>query len=459
MREPYSIFAFSLVCVSGLILSGCGGNSASTEKVTLPNVGLLSQVGPIDPANGFPLWYQDANALTLQHCLSQTGFCFTAEPNPALPISFPDNFGDEAFYFRVLAKMNLPSGGLALLALAVESSFLNGVVVNGDQIAFSRIRIRVDTPAPGTYRVIHPYGDDTFVNVPAGLRAINFTEDVGRAVAGDFAALLSSRVGPFLKSTTGTVVDALGEVYLANPNILTTVTGSPTGNNKFRIEGPGIGGPGVDFIETNQFQLMGKVFAAAAPPPPPPPPPANSPPTAVNDSAATTINVPVTINVLANDTDPNNNIAPGTVAIVTPATLGNAVVNPDGTVTYTPRLGVTGLDSFQYHVSDATGLVSNTATVSVTTHVLRVTLAQFRLLANRWTITGTCTLVAPGSRVTIFNGNTVAGPVIGTAPIDANGAWTLDVRPSPISPDPTRTISVRSPLGTTVLGAPVSVRN
>jgi hypothetical protein len=376
-----------------------------------------------------------------------------------LPISFPDNFGDEAFYLRVLAQIDLPSGGLALLALAVESSFLNGVVVNGDQIAFSRIRIRIDTPGPGTYKVIHPYGDDTFVNAPAGVRGINFTEDVGTAVAGDFAALLSSRVGPFLQSTTGRVVDALGDVYLADPNTPTTVTGSPTGNNKFRIEGPGIGGPGVDFIETNQFTLMGKVFRGAPPPPPPAPAPANSPPTAVNDSAATTINVPVTISVLANDTDPDNNIAPGTVGIVTPAGLGNAVANPDGKVTYTPRLGVTGLDSFQYNVRDAAGLVSNTATVSVTVHVLRVAQAQFRLLSNRWVVLGTCTLVPPGSLVTIFNGSTVAGPVIGTATVDANGAWTLDVRPSPVRPDPTRTISVRSPLGTTVLGAPVSVRN
>ncbi|MBI4537041.1 MAG: hypothetical protein HY712_03685, partial [candidate division NC10 bacterium] len=29
----------------------------------------LQRVGPIDPANGYPLWYQDTTGLTLDNCM------------------------------------------------------------------------------------------------------------------------------------------------------------------------------------------------------------------------------------------------------------------------------------------------------------------------------------------------------------------------------------------------------
>ena len=90
----------------------------------------------------------------------------------------------------------------------------------------------------------------------------------------------------------------------------------------------------------------------------------NSPPDAVDDSASTQIDAPVTINVLANDTDPN----PGdtlTVTSVSTAANGTVTDDGDGTVIYTPAPGYTGSDSFTYTISDGNG-GSDTATVSVT---------------------------------------------------------------------------------------------
>src|SRR3989442_348892 len=109
----------------------------------------LTTVGPVDPANGFPLFYGDSNGLSLQHCLSQTGFCFVAPPNPNLPISFPGNFTEESFYFRVIANLTVPGAGQALLTYALQGGFLNVAVTPGDQIVFARLRIRVDTPQSG----------------------------------------------------------------------------------------------------------------------------------------------------------------------------------------------------------------------------------------------------------------------------------------------------------------------
>ena len=91
----------------------------------------------------------------------------------------------------------------------------------------------------------------------------------------------------------------------------------------------------------------------------------NQPPTAVNDTAVTTEGVPVTVNVVSNDTD-DGGVDASTVAVVGPPANGTAVPNGNGTVTYTPNFGITGVDTFTYTVADAQGAVSNQAMVTVT---------------------------------------------------------------------------------------------
>ncbi|GAB4147091.1 MAG: hypothetical protein OHK0017_08390 [Patescibacteria group bacterium] len=60
------------------------------------------------------------------------------------------------------------------------------------------------------------------------------------------------------------------------------------------------------------------------------------PPTATNDTVNVNKGGPTTINVLGNDNLPDGNGSPLTVKIVTSPAHGTAVVNPDGTITYTP---------------------------------------------------------------------------------------------------------------------------
>jgi hypothetical protein len=71
--------------------------------------------------------------------------------------------------------------------------------------------------------------------------------------------------------------------------------------------------------------------------------------------------------VVANDTDVNGNLDPSTVSIVTQPTAGTATPNADGTVTYTNTDPAALSDSFTYTVADTTNLVSNAATVTITT--------------------------------------------------------------------------------------------
>ena len=91
--------------------------------------------------------------------------------------------------------------------------------------------------------------------------------------------------------------------------------------------------------------------------------PVNDPPNAVDDTATTQENIAVTIDVLANDTDVENN-----AFIVTGFTQGaNGAVtsNPGGTLTYTPNTRFSGTDSFTYQISDGGG-GTDSATVTIT---------------------------------------------------------------------------------------------
>jgi hypothetical protein len=89
----------------------------------------------------------------------------------------------------------------------------------------------------------------------------------------------------------------------------------------------------------------------------------NQPPNAVNDSATTNEDTPVTINVRSNDTDPNGN--PLTITAVTQGSKGSVTINGGTTVTYTPSANLNGADSFTYTISDGNG-GTDTATVSMT---------------------------------------------------------------------------------------------
>ena len=82
------------------------------------------------------------------------------------------------------------------------------------------------------------------------------------------------------------------------------------------------------------------------------------------DTATTAEDTPVVINVLANDTDVENNTL-STVLLTNPAN-GTVVLNA-GKYTYTPKANFTGTDTFNYYVWDgAANSTPTTVTVTVT---------------------------------------------------------------------------------------------
>jgi hypothetical protein len=229
--------------------------------VTAPSASAVGggSVGPVDPAIGYPTFFGDATGLKMAPCLDGLPLCTATAADLVAP-------GGEVFYS--LAKA---TAGPFDLTLATEGAFLNGL-----PDAFQRTRFY--TPKVGslqagaTYTVTEPYGTHT-VTADAGGSVLrkDSTTDLGclGPPCGDFLTALN---GPFTGSsflTWDTYTGAAGvgappAGYAGDNATPHKVKGSPTGNNFFQVDGPNIGGPGVNTIRTDLFTVLGKVVKGPA---------------------------------------------------------------------------------------------------------------------------------------------------------------------------------------------------
>lgn len=289
-------------------------------------------IAPADGGNGFPSWYKDANglALDLPRFDEDGGFALIDPPfqtgdldeagNPLSPeavaLSQQIGMGGEGFYFTTEALMDSRKAdgttGRALLVLAQEAAWINGIPVDGEQMVFNRNRMFIDVPAAGRYTIIYPFGVAVFdvsqarITATNGIRAINANllaqsgfnaalstpgvplGDFGCEVAPcDFAISLGGAVGPFLTWNTFNPNPQLTDPALINPaNPNRRYIGSPlidhqiTGSiferpdrlgvmaNIFKIIGPSgsnLDGRGSDSIETELFGVSGRLADVTPP--------------------------------------------------------------------------------------------------------------------------------------------------------------------------------------------------
>ena len=190
----------------------------------------------------------------------------------------------------------------------------------------------------------------------------------------------------------------------------------------------------------------------------------NRAPVAVNDTANVTRGASVTINVLANDSDPDGDPLTVTAAVNTSATPVGTVTSLNNQVVYAaPAAGGTSPQTISYTISD--GNLTATATVTVTlltAEVINFTKAQYVQSKRQWGIEGTNTPAPPAGTtvtMTIHAGPTIAGPVIGVATqLAGSTTWKFtSAINSPVNPDVTRTVSVESSRGGVRLAFPHTV--
>lgn len=256
-------------------------------------------VGPVSATTGFPDWYMDQNGLALDLIEAADSFGISDPVDPANNFSKQIGFNAEGFWWATEATVSGPTGVDASLVTALEAAFAGEAAVDGEQSAFGRVRIRISGLTAGeTYTVKHPFGTQTFVAESVSpatptVGKINSTSDIGcfatpgvsscnpNTPAGNtnnFSLVLNSDIGPFLTWDTFNTNPALsdpalinagmpGKRYVGNPGVEHAIKGSPVGQNFFRIEGPNVGGAGVDFLETNLFTVVGRlaVVDTAAP--------------------------------------------------------------------------------------------------------------------------------------------------------------------------------------------------
>jgi len=184
----------------------------------------------------------------------------------------------------------------------------------------------------------------------------------------------------------------------------------------------------------------------------------SQPPTAADDSVETGRDVDITIEVAANDSDPEGALDATSVTIRTPAGNGGTTVNPDGTVTYTPDAGFSGKGSFTYTVFDVAGAESNEAKVTVALNSPPMAQGQSVVIAIETAVE--IVLAASDADTDELDFNIIDGPVVGTlsgtppnmtyspgAGFLGDDAFTFEAcAAQPLCDSATVAIAVRSPL-------------
>jgi hypothetical protein len=269
-KYKYLYMVFAVLLLLGVtqqahaILAGAGGRDI-----------------PSPAGHGFSLFYTDGTGLSVDLCVDPTvnangSLCILADgPGfiAANPVAFPANFPEESFYY--LADAIIGQGGnAARYSAGVEALFAGGPVLAEDQGVINTIVIKLPDIPPGgagTYTVTHPYGKHIFPGLLEGPQKALLIDTPIAPVALDFTTALTGAVGPYLHAVGGPI-QVGGVTFIGDPGGLgSLVVGSPTGFNKFRIEGPGIagapcpGGNGQPCIETDQFTLLGKATGNTLP--------------------------------------------------------------------------------------------------------------------------------------------------------------------------------------------------
>lgn len=255
---------------------------------------------------GYPSFYEDHNGLRLTH-MTDVNDPFGGIPPEEAPVGplviSPDpeltNFFHETFYWFANSVLTVPGRGDAELVQAVEGVFGNADEVerDGDQVVFSRLRIRLrgDGFEGGFYTVETPMGTFTFDAAPVapGGRIINHTVDCLHALVnglptcgstpGPNANYFSTPLGvlddgtifpdaapngPFFLVWDPAVLPAAPAGYVGDPAIPHRVTGAANGNpNHFRVlYRRSANGPVEWSATTDLFSVMGKISDAVVDP-------------------------------------------------------------------------------------------------------------------------------------------------------------------------------------------------
>ncbi|MFZ3043679.1 MAG: CHRD domain-containing protein [Minisyncoccia bacterium] len=338
----------------------------------------LSAAGPIGTSIPFPTYFQDATGLALQPCLGiNTDGTGLADPNCIAladstydginPISFPNNFPQEFFYY--IADANTTTIGPAqknvAFRIALEGSTL-GALTPANLLTFLRINFRISKPEQlvpnSTYTFTHPFGSFTCTTDAlgsiagcidangggnGGAQAFRVEDIAGPPIS---AATIITALIPATNTGVDTFLKAVSPAapagYIGNPNIPQTIQSGPNGAS-FTMNGPSVGGTGVNTVTINQWFVAGKIAAIDSVPPT-----INAAPIVVTKGST---NVIASTNIIDNLATTRVTVDLGSLGSALSATLNGALAVP------ATASGATGSGSFTIDTN------ANTLSFNITT--------------------------------------------------------------------------------------------
>lgn len=114
--------------------------------------------------------------------------------------------------------------------------------------------------------------------------------------------------------------------------------------------------------------------------------------------------------------------------------------------------------TFEVTAKGASGSATDQVQISTNPSRLTTTGVLYNTSKREWRIDGTSSVFGPGVTVTVHNGDTLTGPVIGTpVTVDTAGAWSLRTT-SNVAPTANRHISIESSAGGQLIGVAVTVK-
>ena len=217
--------------------------------------------------------------------------------------------------------------------------------------------------------------------------------------------------------------------FIGDPAILHGITGSPFGNNFFRIDGPDVGGPGVNTIQTNLFSLTGKIFVRPA-----------TTTSLVTSPNPSKVGQAVTLTATVVTVAPATGVPTGTVTFRDGlTTIGTATLGANGSASIVVSTLAAGSHSLTAaYGGSANFLASTSAAVTQVvngavnvTDTVSVNRAEQVLATGELRVNGGNTRITGGgfaASVSIFNGGAVGatcpGTLIATTAVSAgNGGW------------------------------------
>ncbi|MBC7695537.1 MAG: hypothetical protein H7141_08845, partial [Burkholderiales bacterium] len=350
-----------------LILSHLTANSAASALKSKNLIGVIISGNVIRDGNGLvdnqisgtgtgntdgiPLiaYLVDANnnIIDKTNVLAGGSFTFNQVPNGSFTVAISTNNVTLGSNLSTIPA-NIPAGWNA-----VGESYGIGNSQNGFEIGVPNLRIAVVVTNPNKNILAVNFALDqspivsndfftTFIDTNFDIPVLaNDTDPNGNTTINKTTLLLFDPVDNFKKST----VTVVGQgIYTINPT---------TGNVNFNPEPTYIGAATkIKYtvkddagIESNEgvISLLVK-------------------PVGVNDAGITAIDVPIITIVKAND---GNSAIGTTVSIAIPPATGSVVVNPDGSITYTPVPGDKGIYTYTYLLNTVDGVTSDPVTVTV----------------------------------------------------------------------------------------------